>query len=286
MKHFIHKLCTPSLHPISRMPYNLSKPPLICPVLLLCLASDTRKTINLDPLLLQTDIRRDDTTPGPGSSVRVQYFWDSRAYPIAPIAPSLRLAYPRFVAGIQKSKQSSVSWETNVARSLRVISQESERKRRGTYLSIARPCARRASWSSGPPFSAVLLRANRRPSARSRIMDAEEEIKLSTIPENQNRWEMVLIRANLLRRGVSEATGRREARTLLGFEGILRSGARRSCRSRGSPRSRVDERFEPVARRWTRRVPRWMIFCCIGSVNGLSTSERTHTGVLAAVTAV
>jgi hypothetical protein len=29
-------------------------------------------------------------------------------------------------------------------------------------------------------------------------MDAEEEIKLSTIPENQNRWEMVLIRVNLL----------------------------------------------------------------------------------------
>jgi hypothetical protein len=125
------------------------------------------------------------------------------AYPIAPITPSLRCAYPRFVAGIQTSKQSSVICEISVARSLhhQLISPPAPHKsKEKTHLSKALPCDLLASWSSGPPFSAVRLSARRRPSVRRRDIEAVEERRERRIPESQKRWEIVFRRVNLLRR--------------------------------------------------------------------------------------
>jgi hypothetical protein len=122
--HNFSKQCNPSYFSATSVHRLFSPlPSPTNPRVLLSLPSDSGDSINLDPLLLKSDIGGDNTTvthqhrrQEHKGMKRKEY--DDWTYPIAPITPSLRFAYPRFVAGIQTSKQSSVICEISVARSL------------------------------------------------------------------------------------------------------------------------------------------------------------------------
>jgi hypothetical protein len=129
-------------------------------------------------------------------------------HPRAPTTPSLKLVYPKLLAGITKSNVSITNCES---RAWRCLDEAVSRVPRDgvTHAIIARPLARLSSSvtvaEAGPSFSLPCsrraisaARARRRASARKETSEAVDETRERVIPASQHLFERAMRRARRL----------------------------------------------------------------------------------------